>query len=48
LLDRYGGLMVRLAQMRQTISLLGTLTETSLSPQARDDLLGTFRRWKQA
>jgi anti-sigma factor RsiW len=36
-----------LKQMRQTISLLGTLTEASLSPQARDDLIGAFRRWKQ-
>ena len=37
-----------LEQMRQTIKLLGTLTETTISPQARDDLLGAFRRWKQS
>jgi anti-sigma factor RsiW len=42
------GCVTYLAQMRQTISLLGTLTEASLSPQARDDLLEAFRRWKQA
>jgi len=42
------GCRTYLEQMRQTISLLGTLTETSLSPQAREDLLGAFRRWKQA
>jgi anti-sigma factor RsiW len=35
-------------QMRQTIRLLGALTEAGISPQARDDLLGAFRRWKQA
>ena len=37
-----------LAQMRQTISLLGKLTEESIPPQARDDLLGVFRNWKKA
>ena len=39
--------IMSLEQMRQTIGLVGTLTEASLSPQARDDLLGAFRRWKQ-
>jgi hypothetical protein len=39
---------VYLEQMRQTIGLLGTLTEATVSPQARDDLLAVFRRWKQA
>jgi len=37
-----------LAQMRQTIKLTGTLTEDSIAPQARDDLLGVFRNWKKA
>jgi predicted anti-sigma-YlaC factor YlaD len=37
-----------LAQMRQTIQLAGRLTEESLAPQARDDLLGVFRSWKKA
>jgi len=41
------GCTTYLEQMRQTISLLGTLTETTMSPHARDDLLGAFRRWKQ-
>ena len=41
------GCRTYLEQMRQTIGLLGTLTEASLSTQARDDLLGAFRRWKQ-
>jgi len=34
-------------QMRQTIQALGTLTEESLTPPARDDLLETFRNWKR-
>ena len=42
------GCRTHLEQMRQTITLLGTLTETSLSPEAREDLLSAFRRWKQA
>lgn len=37
-----------LAQMRRTISSLGRLSEESLPPQARDDLLGVFRDWKKA
>ena len=37
-----------LAQMRRTISALGRLSEESISPQARDDLLGVFRNWKKA
>jgi anti-sigma factor RsiW len=41
------GCTIYVEQMRQTIRLLGTLTETTMSPQARDDLLVTFRRWKQ-
>ena len=35
-------------QMRQTIKLAGRLTEESLSPQARDDLMAVFRNWKKA
>jgi anti-sigma factor RsiW len=42
------GCRIYLEQIRQTISLLGTLTETTISPQARDDLLVTFWRWKQS
>ena len=37
-----------LAQMRETIKLAGKLSEEALAPQARDDLLGVFRNWKQA
>jgi anti-sigma factor RsiW len=33
-------------QMRQTIRLVGALTEEDLSPQARDQLLDVFRAWK--
>jgi predicted anti-sigma-YlaC factor YlaD len=36
------------AQMRLTIKLTGKLTEESITPQARDDLLGVFRNWKKA
>jgi anti-sigma factor RsiW len=42
------GCTAYLAQMRQTISLTGKLTEESLSPQARDDLMDVFRNWKKA
>ena len=37
-----------LSQMRQTIKLAGMLTEESIAPQARADLLGVFRNWKKA
>jgi len=36
-----------LAQMQRTIQVLGRLTEASLEPSARDELLQLFRRWKQ-
>ncbi len=35
-------------QMRQTIRLLGTLSENGLDPRARDELLQVFRDWKRA
>ncbi len=35
-------------QMRQTIKLAGKLTEESIAPQARDELLSVFRNWKKA
>ena len=35
-------------QMRQTIKLAGKLTEESITPQARDELLRVFRDWKKA
>ena len=36
-----------LEQMRETINLLGTLTEESISPQAEEQLLRAFRDWKE-
>lgn len=36
-----------LAQMRQTINLVGKLTEDSISPEASSELLRIFRNWKQ-
>ena len=35
-----------LAQMRGTIARLGTLDETSLSHDAREQLLAAFRDWR--
>jgi anti-sigma factor RsiW len=34
-------------QMRQTIQMLGTLPEESLTPDAQAVLLDTFRTWKR-
>jgi predicted anti-sigma-YlaC factor YlaD len=36
-----------LDQMKQTISVLGKLTEESIAPQTREELLQLFRNWKQ-
>jgi anti-sigma factor RsiW len=36
-----------LAQMRRTIQLLGGLTEETIEPESRDDLLTIFRNWKR-
>ncbi len=35
-------------QKRRTITLAGRLTEDSIAPQARDELLHVFRNWKKA
>jgi anti-sigma factor RsiW len=35
-----------LAQMRETLRLSGEITEESLSPEMRDELLAAFRDWK--
>jgi anti-sigma factor RsiW len=40
------GCTAYMEQMRQTIKLVGALTEESIDPQARDDLLRAFRNWK--
>lgn len=34
-------------QMRRSVQLVGRLTEESLSPPMRDELLAVFRRWKE-
>jgi anti-sigma factor RsiW len=33
-------------QLRETIRLTGTLNESALRPQVREDLLGVFRAWR--
>jgi anti-sigma factor RsiW len=40
------GCQMYLEQMRQTIDALGRVTEASLEPAARDQLLDLFRNWK--
>jgi anti-sigma factor RsiW len=37
-----------LAQMHDTIRVLGMLSEDSISPEAKRELLAAFRTWKQA
>jgi len=37
-----------LEQMQQTISAVGKLTEESIAPQTREELLQLFRDWKQS
>jgi anti-sigma factor RsiW len=37
-----------LNQMRQVIRTLGVITEESIAPQAREELLAAFRDWKTA
>jgi len=41
------GCTAYLEQMRQTIAVLGKLTEETIAPQARDELLKAFRDWKR-
>jgi hypothetical protein len=41
-----GGCTTYVEQARQTIRLTGRLTEESLAPTARDQLLSAFRDWK--
>jgi hypothetical protein len=41
------GCTAYLDQIRQTISVLGKLTEETIAPQARDELLQVFRDWKR-
>ncbi|MGB8646763.1 MAG: zf-HC2 domain-containing protein [Anaerolineae bacterium] len=37
-----------LDQVRRTIKIVGRLTEDSIEPAARQDLLKAFRDWKQS
>jgi hypothetical protein len=39
---------LHLRQMRETIRLLGELTEQNIPPRARDELLLAFRDWKRS
>ena len=41
------GCTAYLEQMRQTIAVLGKLTEEMIAPQARDVLLKAFHDWKR-
>jgi anti-sigma factor RsiW len=41
------GCTTYLEQMRQTIRLLGRLTEADVAPQALEELLRVFRAWKR-
>ena len=41
------GCTTYLEQMRQTIRAMGELTEDSLEPGTRDELLALFRNWKR-
>jgi predicted anti-sigma-YlaC factor YlaD len=36
-----------LNQMRRTIKVVGELTEETIEPQAKDELLKVFRTWKR-
>ena len=41
------GCQTYLEQMRQTMDVIGWVTEESLEPAARDQLLDLFRNWKR-
>jgi predicted anti-sigma-YlaC factor YlaD len=41
------GCQAYLEQMRDTISMLGRVTEESLAPGTREQLLDVFRNWKR-
>ena len=46
-LDVCQGCREYLAQMRQTINIMGRLSADSLDPQMRDRLLHVFRQWRR-
>lgn len=41
------GCTAHLDQMRQTLGLVGRLTEGSVSPEAQEALLRAFRDWRE-
>ena len=47
-IGRCDGCKVYLEQMRVTVSLLGHLPQTGLSPDAEAELLAAFRGWRTA
>ena len=47
-LARCDGCTAYLAQMRITIRLTGTLTEETMPPEGREELLGVFRAWRDS
>jgi anti-sigma factor RsiW len=42
------GCRTYLEQMRQTVRMLGRLTEESIEPEARERLLAAFRDWRHS
>lgn len=40
------GCQIYLEQIQQTIGLMGRLTEETIVPEAKDELLQVFRNWK--
>lgn len=40
------GCSAYLEQMRRTVQLVGTLSEDSIPPEAKESLLQIFRNWK--
>ena len=47
-LSKCSGCTNYLQQMRQTVHTLGCLTEETIAPQTRDELLQVFKNWKKA
>lgn len=47
-LDSCAGCRAYVDQMRKTIAVVGRLSEDSLEPRMRDELLQAFRSWKGA
>ncbi len=44
--DECDGCRIYLQQMQQTIRVCGMLTEESIAPEAKQELLQLFRNWK--